>query len=109
MKHRIRVLPETEHDIDSIYAWIAKRSIDGAARWYRRLLEVLKSLEHNPEGWGLAPEHRAVNREIRQVTFKTRRGRTYRALFEIRDEEVVVLHIRGPGQRLLRSGEVRKL
>jgi plasmid stabilization system protein ParE len=105
--NRVRVLPEAEKDIDQNYIWIAKRSREGAARWYRRLLDVLESLKSQPLSFGLAPEHELVGRDIRQVNFKTRRGRMYRVLFEVRADEVCVLHVRGPGQRLLGKDDLR--
>lgn len=43
----------------------------------------------------------ALGREIRQLLFRTRKGRTYRALFDIQGKTVRVLRIRGPGQQLL--------
>jgi plasmid stabilization system protein ParE len=108
MRYRLRVLPEAENDIDRIYIWIAGRSPEGAVSWYRRVSEIVESLREQPLSFGLAPEHDIVGREIRDVNFKTRRGRLYRILFEVREDEVLVLHVRGPGQRLLRRDEIRE-
>src|SRR5262245_52151437 len=107
MKYRLRILPEADDDISRIYLWIADKSGAGAATWYRRLSEVIESLSTQPFGWGPAPEGALVGRELRQVNFKTRRGRMYRLVFEIRGDEVLVLHIRGPGQSLLGRDEIR--
>lgn len=107
MSYRIRIVPEAERDIDALYLWIAERSGDGAQRWYRRLLEVLTTIGDNPHGCERAPEQTLVQREIRHFNFRTRRGRPYRVLFEVRDSEIIVLHVRGPGQRLLRRNELR--
>ena len=54
----------------------------------------------------LAPEDEFVDEEIRQAFFQTRRGQRYRVLFTVIDNEVRVLHIRGPHQRLLRPDEL---
>lgn len=107
MRYRLRVLPEADGDIHQIYRWIAGRSTEGARTWYRRLVAVVESLKDVPLSCELAPEDNLVDREIRHVNFKTRRGRMYRILFEVRGDEVLVLHVRGPGQRLLRRDEVR--
>lgn len=107
--YRVHVLPEADRDFDQNYLWIAKRSREGAANWYRRLLEVLDTLKSRPMSYGLAPESAVVGRGIRQINFKTRRGRLYRLLFEVRENDVYVLHLRGPGQRLLRADQVRTL
>jgi len=68
----------------------------------------VKGLRQQPLGYGTAPESTLIGREIRQVTFKTRRGRMYRLLFEIRGAEIIVLHVRGPGQRLLGKDDIRR-
>ncbi len=39
--------------------------------------------------------------------FRTRRGRRYRALFEIRENRVLILHVRGPRQNLVSPDELR--
>jgi plasmid stabilization system protein ParE len=107
MRYRLRVLPEADGDIQQIYSWIAARSKDGAFAWYERLSSVIESLRDHPLSCTLAPENVVVGREIRHVNFKTRRGRMYRILFEVRAGEVLVLHVRGSGQRLLRGNEIR--
>lgn len=44
---------------------------------------------------------------IRQLLFKTSQGLTYRALFVIRDDQVLLIHLRGPGQDIMDPQEVR--
>lgn len=53
----------------------------------------------------LAPENGYGDTEIRQVIFKTRRGKTYRLLFTIRDNVVFIRHVREPGQDLVSPEE----
>jgi hypothetical protein len=106
--YRLRVLPEADRDIDQNYLWIARRSRNGAMTWYCKLLEVLETLKSRPLSYGLAPESGLVGREIRHVNFKTRRGRLYRLLFEVCANDVFVLHLRGPGQRLLHADQARR-
>lgn len=108
MTYRVRIIPQAERDIDRLFLWIAKRAPEGAATWYRRLQEVLESLRTSPLSGSLAPEHLHLQREIRDLNFKTRRGRMYRLLYEVQGNEVLVLHGRGPGQRLLNEDEVRR-
>ena len=91
-----------------ILRWIEERSAAGAASWYRVWQKVLRSLRERADKFGVAPESDDHPEVIFQVVFKTRRGRPYRALFAIRDSEVFVLHVRGPGQNLLGKGEVRQ-
>jgi hypothetical protein len=46
----------------------------------------------------LATEGPRRNRQIRESYFRTRRGRTYRILFAIVEQDVRVLHVLGAGQ-----------
>jgi hypothetical protein len=75
-------------------------------RWVNRFGEVLASLEENPRRQPVAPESEEFPEEIRHITFSTRKGRTYRALFLIVEDEVRVLRIRGPGQHTLSADEI---
>ena len=63
-------------------------------------------VEH-PRRFPLAPENSlATLGEVRQFLFKTRRGRTYRAVYVIMDDEVRILRVRGPGQPPLTDDEM---
>jgi len=62
---------------------------------------MVDSLSNNPHRFALAPEAEMAGRDVRQILFKTRSGRTYRALFDIAGRTVRVLRIRGPHQNLL--------
>lgn len=106
MKYRLSVLPEADQNVDRIFCWLAERTPAGARRWYLRFLEAVESLRENPQSHGYAPENEYVEPEIRQAIFKTRRGRPYRVLFRILQNEVQVLHVRGPGQDLLAAEDL---
>lgn len=105
MTYQVVLLPRADRDAQQIHDWIAQHSLDGAAHWFARLAESLASLEAAPERFALAPENDFVDQEIRQVIFKTRKGRRYRALFTIVGTTVRVLHVRAPGQQLLDADE----
>jgi len=100
-------LPHAEADLDGILTWLQERSPAGAAAWFRRWLEVEDLLRRRPESQPLAPEISDHEDEIRNVIFKTRRGKKYRCLFLIREGTVHVLHIRGPGQDLVAPDRLR--
>ena len=93
-------------DIDGIYDWISERSIGGAEAWYKSLTTTLESLSTSAEIHALAPENAAFTDEIRQVLFRTSRGRFYRILFTLAKEEVTVLAIRGTLQDQLRPDDL---
>lgn len=102
MRYRVEITRRARLDAQRNLDWIAERSSAGAAAWSVALQRVLKSLRDNPERHAIAPESDEHEPPLRQFLFKTRRGRVYRGLFKIADNVVYVLHIRGPGQELLR-------
>lgn len=104
MSFRVRLTDAALTDIRDILRWISARSPAGAETWFKRWLEIQRTLENQADTFGIAPESEGHPSRIQQVIFKTRRGLPYRALFTIRDADVFVLHIRGPGQDLLARG-----
>lgn len=97
----VRVLTRAQQDIASCYAFLAERSPQGAADWFNRFEETRNRLASDAETRPLAPECHALAYQIREVDFKTRRGRRYRVLFTIYQEQVLILRVRGPGQDLV--------
>ena len=61
--------------------------------------------ESGPE-FALAQEAGLFTEPVRQILFRTRRGLTYRALFVVRDETVIVVCVRGFGQDILGPNDV---
>ena len=108
MSFDVSVTEGSADDIREILQWIDDRSRPGAISWLGEWRRLLHSIRARADHFGLAPESHDHPEPIRQALFKTRRGRSYRALFVIRDINVFVLHVRGPGQDVLRSGEIRK-
>lgn len=98
MTYRVVILRRAANDVQQIFDWLAERSPDGARSWYRAWNEALDGLEHRPDRFGLATEGPRRNRQIRESYFRTRRGRTYRILFAIVEQDVRVLHVLGAGQ-----------
>jgi plasmid stabilization system protein ParE len=87
--------------------WIGDRSQMGAVAWNRAWQTALRDVKERAERFGLAPESGDHPEQIRQTIFKTRRGRSYRALFLIRDQNVYVLHVRAPGQDYIADDDLR--
>ncbi len=98
MTYRVQTLPRAELDAQQIYEWIKEQSPDGARRWWLAFLDACDKLKRQPLSFALAPEFELSDREIRQILFKTRRGRYYRALYVVVEDEVRVVRVRGPGQ-----------
>ena len=108
MKYRIRMLGRAQHDLDSILAWLVARSPAGAQRWLAAFDEANQKLHADPLRYARVSENLRVVFEVRDIFFKTPRGRTYRAIFTVVDEEVRILRIRRPAQRPLRGRDLLK-
>ena len=106
MTYRVRLTARAERDVDRILAWLAGRSPQGAATWYRRWQDVIDHLGLHAVSCPTAPENDDHEDEIRHVIFKTRRGRKYRVLFVVRDDLALIVHVRGPGQDLIATDEM---
>jgi plasmid stabilization system protein ParE len=83
MKYELLLVPYAESEVDRIIRYLVKRSPQGAIAWCERWEQVLAELGDDPLKFGLAPESTEYNADVRQILFKTRRGRTYRALFTV--------------------------
>jgi plasmid stabilization system protein ParE len=101
MRFRVVITRRALREIDAALEWLAERSPPAAARWHRRLLDAIDSLESNPERCSLAPESDWFpGGEIRQLLYG-KRGGVYRILFEVRGDTVVILRVRHQAQDLL--------
>ena len=85
MTYRVQPTAQAEADVDRIFLWLSERSHDGASRWYEAYSESAERLKTSPLSYALAPENEDFDEEVRHTLFGTRSGRTYRALFVVRD------------------------
>lgn len=106
MNFTLRILPRAERDVQSIFEYIGQRSPQGAHRWWNAFQEAAVRTARHPRQYPSAPEDSTTDVELRQFLFKTRRGRTYRAVFAIVENEVRILRVRGPGQPPLTEDEL---
>jgi len=95
----VEVSRRAEDDARRIARWIAKRSPQGARSWYDAFAAMIDSLAASAEQHPRAPEDGDHAETIRNAFFRTRRGRTYRAIYVFRADTVFVTHVRGPRQR----------
>jgi plasmid stabilization system protein ParE len=107
LKFNAHLLWRAERDIDHIVAWLNERSPQGAASWLRAWDQTFARLESSADQHGLAPESEGHSLEIRQIMFRTRKGRDYRALYTIRGSDVYVMHSRAPGHDLVPADELQ--
>lgn len=103
MPLRLVVEPTAETDVQVIFDYIKERSSEGAVSWYVAFQTAANRALELPESYPLVPENAYVEDEVRNFLFKTRRGRTYRGLFIVRNGDLRVLRVRGPGQPRVRK------
>ena len=106
MNFTVHELPRVKADKRSIVQWIYERSPAGAAAWLDAFDRAVQQLGERAESYALAHENQDLKLDVRQILFKTRRGRVYRALFIIEDREVYILRVRGPGQAPVKSKDL---
>lgn len=93
MTFRVVIAKRAKEDLRRYFLLAAEHAPDTAGKWLDRFETALESLAIHPERFALAPENHLVKETIRQSFFGQRVGR-FRVLFTIRDEDVIVLHIR---------------
>ena len=98
MKLSVRTLPKAEADIRSITRYIYERSRRGAVAWVNALDQARLQLADNAMACGQCDENEHFDIDVRQMLFNTRRGRIYRILFTVVENEVRILRVRGSGQ-----------
>jgi hypothetical protein len=98
MKFTVYELPRARDDKRHILRWLYDRSPLGAAAWLNAYDSMVERLTIAADTLPLAPENDAVDLEVRQILFKTKRGRIYRAVFHLVGNDAYVLRVRGPGQ-----------
>lgn len=106
MKFQVRELRRAQADVRQIVKWLAERSPRGALAWLAVYDSMVARLEKDATTFAPADENDDCEFDIRQILFKTRRGRIYRALFLIEGDEVFILRIRGPGQAPVQTDDL---
>jgi plasmid stabilization system protein ParE len=106
MSRSLRIVQRARTDADDIFNWLVRRSIRGAISWYLAFGQAIGKIQAAPESYARAPESQPPNCELRQAFFKTRRGRRYRLVFQMDENSIVILRVRGPGQAPLRRRDL---
>ena len=107
MTFTVKELPKAKVDKRSIFAWLFERSPQGAAAWLDAYDQMVERLRTVADTLPAAQEGTALDVDVRQILFKTKRGRIYRAVFFVDGAEVYILRIRGPGQAPVSNDELR--
>lgn len=108
MTYNVQLQPWAARDLDDAYLWAARHAPVTARDWLERFEAALQSLADHPERCSLAPEHRAMKRELREYHFG-RKPNVFRAVFIIDGNDVRVLRIRRAARRRLSRRELGEL
>ncbi len=107
MKYRITVLPRAKQQmLDQSLWWAENRSAEQALKWLEGFHQALASLAEKPDRCAVARERDALNFVVRELHYGLSNKATHRAVFEIRDDEVIVHSVRHLAQRDLTSDDV---
>jgi plasmid stabilization system protein ParE len=106
MKYRIQMLRRAHADFASTVAYLYERSPQGAAAWVNAFEKANARLAGAADSCSEADENYRFDIDVKQMLFKTRRGRVYRLIFTIVDDEVRILRVRGPGQASVNPDDV---
>jgi len=103
----VRELPRAVGDKECIFGWLYERSKLGAFAWLDAYDSLIERLKRDPESFGNAIESGDCKLSIKEALFKTRRGKVYRVVFYIdEDQNIFILRVRGPGQLPATSEEL---
>ncbi len=100
MTYRVIVTPQARSEFyhDALW-WAEYHSVEQAQRWLDGFERVIKSLANNPEKYSVARENDDFPFDLRQLNYGLGGKPTHRAVFEIRDDEVIVHGIRHLARR----------
>ena len=84
--------------IEASLWWAEHRSHKQASEWSRKFQDAIQTLSDNPERHQLARESDSFPFDLRQLLFGVSAKPTHRAIYRIRDQQVVVYGIRHVAQ-----------
>jgi plasmid stabilization system protein ParE len=100
VRYHVVIFPRARQQlVDQALWWSRNRSPEQAMRWLDGFETALASLANDPERCGLARENQAFEATIRELHYGARGKATHRAVFEVRDNDVLVYAIRHLAQR----------
>ena len=99
MQFEVALTSKAQSQLQKSYEWYVEHAPEYAADWYNGFLDVLSSLESNPERCGLARESDRFSIPLHDILYGVGRKKTHRAVFAIRPGKVVVYSIRHTSQQ----------
>jgi plasmid stabilization system protein ParE len=89
MKYAVEIAESAKCELEAAYRFIQQDSKVRAEHWRQCLLKTIRKLETFPRAYPLAIENASVEPEIRETIHGS-----YRILFTIMNERVIVIHCR---------------
>ncbi len=94
MSYRVVFTQKASHQLDAIADWWEEnRDRDQASRWYAGFSEKIWDLAENPERFSLAEENEDFPFTIRELHYGLSSRLTHRAVFTIREPDIVLVLI----------------
>lgn len=107
MKFAVCILPQAKRDIDRNADWWAEHhSVEQALRWSDAVYDQLETLADFPESNCLSAENDLFPYEIRDKPLGLGSRPTFRAVFTIKSDSVLVLTVRRCAQDVLRPSDL---
>ena len=94
MVYRVVNTAEAKADLLEAAAYIWRDSPSAARRWLKQIRARIATLASNPERCAFAREAESLDRPIRELLYGSGNRGTYRIIFTITDEFVVVIRVR---------------
>jgi plasmid stabilization system protein ParE len=98
MTHTVILSPTAERELDEAYHWLLAQTPQHGPLWYNGLLDAILGLETSPARHPLARLRKKSVEPIRQLLYGDKHH-AYRILFIIRENTVLILHIRHAARR----------
>ncbi len=98
MSRRVIYQSSAASELEAILDYIDQRSTTGVISWLDEYDKTIARISENPEQFPLAEESRDLSLEARHAIVRTKFGLSYRVVFVERENEIVILSVRGPGQ-----------
>lgn len=98
MSRKFRYQSTAAAELSAILESIETRSAIGANSWLDEYEKTVARICKSPEQFPVAPESRDLSVPVQNATVRTKHGLAYRIIFVVRNDEIVILSVRGPGQ-----------
>ncbi len=107
MKYQVVVTERAELQLREVYDWWAEhRSRAQAIRWYRGIYRAILELRSSPDRKPTTAEQILPSETLHELRYGLGHRKSHRAVYVIRDNQVVALLIRHLAQDALSPGDI---